>query len=66
MRVIFLSFELAYAMLNLWAAWWMLTLLQGGKGDWGTAVGMGLFLFMGLITSVVLGREVSKILLKKV
>jgi hypothetical protein len=58
MRWIFLAFETMLTFVWLWATVWMLSLLLHHDGDWGTFVGMLLFLAFGVGTGWMLLHEI--------
>jgi hypothetical protein len=57
MRVIFLSFEAILTAIWFWSTFWMIDLLANHQGDWGTVVGMLLFLAFGVGTAWMLVHE---------
>lgn len=57
MKIAFLSFEMLYMVMNLWAAYWLIGLFFSRQDDYASLIGAGLFLIMGLLTLAVLARE---------
>jgi uncharacterized membrane protein YcjF (UPF0283 family) len=61
MKVAFLSFETLYAAVNLWAAYWLVSLFFSGQDDYAALIGAGLFLIMALLTLWALSRELLQL-----
>jgi len=62
MKIVFLSFETLYAIVNLWATYWLVSLFFGGQDDYAALIGALLFLIMALLTLTVLTRELLHLL----
>ena len=62
MRWIFLAFESTLTVVWFWATWWMLTIIGNHDGDYGTVIGMLLFLAFAVGTAWMLVHEIRDLI----